>query len=220
MSDDEPPPLEDMSEYLQSRGFQQVPESRPLPAAPSNPVPSTSNPVPSTSSKSSFAPSLKKGFFNQSSKSKAPSTVQKKSEIIEIKKPSKPAENPLVLKDVQQAMNYTTQNTSEWMTPELLQRLAEHPFLAQGLSNMRIMSAVTELQKDPSLASTKYKHDQEVQVFFTEFSKIMADHFGRLAETKQKTFEDDPEVKSILQDEQVVKLLKAMQKGKPVDFHA
>ena len=218
MSDDEPPPLEDMSEYLAARGVTVKTESKPVPAAP------MVQPISEESKKpEKFAPGIKKGFFNQPPKSSTKSIktpAKSEPEVIEIKKPSNPPQSPLVLKEVQQAMNYTTQNTTEWLTPVLLQRLAEHPFLAQGLSNPRIMAAVTELQKDPSLASTKYKSDQEVQVFFTEFSKIMADHFGRLAETKQKTFQDDPEVKSILEDEQVVKLLKAMQKGKPIDFHA
>jgi hypothetical protein len=212
MSDDEPPPLEDMSSYLAAKGIEIPIKSKPLEEAKKLP-----EPVQKAPEKSTFAPGIKKGFFNQGPKQprKKP---EPKEEIITIK-PQQKKENPLVLKDVQQAMQYTNENTNEWLTPELLQRLVEHPFLAKGLSDQRLMKAVDELQKDPSLATTKYKHDQEVQVFFTEFSKIMADHFGRIAETKQKTYQDDPEVKAILQDPEVERVLKALQKGKPLDFH-
>lgn len=212
MSDDEPPPLEDMTEYLAARGIKPEEKSKPIEVVKEVKV--------EEKKVEKFASGIKKGFFNQAPKQAKKVVKKVEPEIVEIKKTNKPQENPLVLKEVQQAMNYTTQNTQEWLTPELLQRIAEHPFLAKGMSDPRLMAAVNELQKDASLATTKYKHDQEVQVFFTEFSKIMADHFGRIAQDKQKTFEDDPEVKSILEDEQVVALLKAMQSGKPVDFHA
>lgn len=200
MSDDEPPPLEDMTEFLASKGIEVPVKTRPMPEAAKVEV--AAKPAP-------FAAGMKKGFFNQ--------PVRKKKEIVEVKPVKK--ENPLVLKEVQEAMKYTNENTSEWLNPTLMQRFAEHPFLAAGMSNPRLMEAVNELQKDPSLATTKYKYDQEVQSFFTEFSKIMADHFGRLAENKQKTFENDAEVKNILEDPQVQKVIAKMQNGKPVDFH-
>lgn len=213
MSDDEPPPLEDMTEYLAARGIRAEEKSKPVEVV-------VRDVKVEENKQEKFAPGIKKGFFNQAPKQVRKVVKKDEPEIVTIKKNNKPPENPLVLKEVQQAMNYTTQNTQEWLTPELLQRIAEHPFLATGMSNPRLMSAVNELQKDASLAGTKYKHDQEVQVFFTEFSKIMADHFGRMAENKQKTFEDDPEIKNILEDPQVASLLKAMQGGKPIDFHA
>jgi hypothetical protein len=206
MSDDEPPPLEDMKDYLISKGLEIPVQSRPVP--PPAKVSEASQPAP-------FAPGMKKGFFNQSKPSKKP---VKKEELVTIK-PTKAKENPLVLKEVQEVMQYTNQHTEEWLTPELIQRLAQHPFLAAGMTNPRLMSAVTELQKDPSLAATKYKYDQEVQIFFNEFSKVMADHFGRLADKKQKSFDGDEEVAEILKDRNVSKVLKALQKGKPVDFH-
>ena len=210
MSDDEPPPLEDMTEYLSAKGIEIPVKSRPMPEAPKpQALIKPSGPPPPIAG-------MKKGFFNQAPRKKAEKA--KAEEIITVKAPVK-KESPLVLKEVQEVMKYTNENTSEWLNPVLMQRFAEHPFLAAGMSNPRLMNAVNELQKDPSLATTKYKYDQEVQTFFTEFSKIMADHFGRLAETKQKTFEDDEEVKLIMEDKKVARIIMRMQKGKPVDFH-
>ena len=210
MSDEEPPPLEDMTDFLKTKGIEIPVKSRPLQSTQRAPEPEKPAPL------ETFAPGIKKGFFSQQPKKKKqiPSPPE-----IPVIKPQVKKENPLVLKEVQEVMQYTNQHTEEWLTPTLLQRLAEHPFLAKGMSNPRLMEAVNELQKNPSLATTKYKYDQEVQVFFTEFSKIMADHFGKLAETKQKSFENDEEVQKIMEDKKVAKIIKAIQKGIPVDFH-
>lgn len=208
MSDDEPPPLEDMTEFLTAKGVEIPVKFKPLPVP--EPVKIEEQ------KKESFAPGIKKGFFNQPAKK--PKPVKKTEEIVTVR-PKQKQENPLVLKEVQDAMKYTSQNTDEWLNSTLMQRIAEHPFLAAGMKNPRLMEAVNELQKNPSLATTKYKHDQEVQNFFTEFSKIMADHFGRLAESKQKSFEADDEVQEIMKDQDVADVIRKLQAGKQVDFH-
>ena len=207
MSDEEPPPLEDMTEYLKSKGYE-IPHSTPHSTPQSTPQSTSQNPP------KKQTPAFKKGFLNQPRKPKP-------KEIPTIK--PKPQKDPLVFEEVKQAMQYTTSNTQEWLTPELLQKLASHPLLAKGLTDPRFMQAVEELKTNPSLANSKYKDDHEVKAFFSEFSKVMAEHFGNVAETKQKEAQQlsdqDPQVQSVLQDKGVQKLIKAMQKGKPIDFH-
>jgi hypothetical protein len=112
MSDDEPPPLEDMKDYLLAKGVEIPVQSRPLPQAKnSEKVEKIEKPKP-------FASGIKKGFFNTSQNTKKTPKPEnhkkedtKTEEIITIK-PKKP-ENPLVLKEVQEVMQYTNNHTEE-----------------------------------------------------------------------------------------------------------
>lgn len=138
-------------------------------------------------------------------------------------KPKSARANPLVLSEVQEAMNFTTENSSEWLNNDLLSVISEHPLLAHGMTNPRLMQAVEELKRDPKLATSKYRDDQEVQAFFAEFSKTMASHFERLGRTKEdeiaQKIRDSPELQEILQDKEVQGLLQNLREGKGVDFH-
>ena len=45
----------------------------------------------------------------------------------------------------------------EWLTPDLLAKVAGSPILQSGISNPRFMAAIAELQKDPRAALQKFK---------------------------------------------------------------
>jgi hypothetical protein len=57
-----------------------------------------------------------------------------------------------------------------------------------------------------------------------EFSKLMASHFGDLAEEKKtdldRKIEADPELHALMQDDDVKMLLQALQSGVQVELHA
>lgn len=164
-----------MTEYLIQKGKYSLPEE-------SKPIQPLTQPVYDTpivsAKKEKFGAGLKKGFFDTKPKAKA---TPKVAEIPTIKA-NKIKQEPLVIPEVQEAMQYLNQNTEAWLTPKLLEQFANNPNLAKGLVNPRLMNAVEELKKDPQLAKTKYRYDTEVQEFYIEFSKIMAGHFGSLAQ--------------------------------------
>ena len=219
-SDEEPPPLEDMSQYL---------PTRPQPAA-TAPVVQRNIPVPTatppTKPDSSFGQGLKKGFFTSKPAPKpsisAPSPKPPPSEIIDVR-PSQSKTSGLVLSEVQQAMQYTEERQQEWLTPELLQQFAQNPVLARGFTNPRCMAAVEEMRTNPKLAGEKYGNDPEMMEFMRAFAGLMADHFGSIGKKKQEEAEmkanSDQEVQALLQDKGVKRIIKRMQKGKPVDLH-
>mmetsp|Transcript_12703 Transcript_12703/g.12823 ORF Transcript_12703/g.12823 Transcript_12703/m.12823 type:complete len:175 (-) Transcript_12703:26-550(-) len=174
-----------MTDYLIQRGKYIPPEE--VKASQPPPPPPVQEPQPIVKpppKKEKFGDGLKKGFFDNPPKPKT--KTQPKVEEITTLKAKKTKESPLVIPEVQQAMHYLNTNTESWLTPNLLEQFAGNPLLARGLTNPRIMGAVEELKANPNLAKTKYQNDMEVQEFYREFSRIMASHFGNLAQTQGK----------------------------------
>mmetsp|Transcript_32681 Transcript_32681/g.56825 ORF Transcript_32681/g.56825 Transcript_32681/m.56825 type:complete len:322 (+) Transcript_32681:1316-2281(+) len=205
--DEEPPPLEDMSEFLAKRHIvEEAPKA----------VIVQPQAVPAAKPKAS---GLKKGFFNAAPKPKA--KVKKQPEIPLIK--AKQQRNPLELPDVQAAMQYTETNQSEWLSPALMEKIASNPTLTAGFSNPVCMQAIQEFQKDPARAKARYASDAVVTTFLVEFAKLMAGHFGTLAEEKKtdldRKIEADPELQVLMQDKDVQHLLRTLQSGVQVELH-
>lgn len=202
-----------MTEYLAARKPPEPPKPAPKPIAVTKPE----------EKKQSTGSGIKKGFFNQPAVKKS-----KPKENVTTIKPKNPAENTLVFPEVQEAMQYTNMMQKgniylEWLNEDLLQRLTQNPKLAQGMTNPRLMHAVDELRQNPGLAKSKYANDAEVQEFFVEFSKLMAGHFGNLAEKKQQEStsiqQTDPEVREIMKDKDVKRLIKRLQSGQPIELN-
>eukprot|EP00742_Colponemidia_sp_Colp-10_P006502 GILJ01006967.1.p1 GENE.GILJ01006967.1~~GILJ01006967.1.p1 ORF type:complete len:206 (-),score=50.62 GILJ01006967.1:240-830(-) len=149
--------------------------------------------------------------------------------------------------EVQEAMNSSPAaflQKGEWMSEDLMQRFAANPKLLQTMANPRFNQALAELQRDPKAALVKYANDQEMREFLMEFSQIMGDHFTKLGaaqEQKQQTQQAvietlqpvqpkdelqmaadralaDPEIRALLQDPTVQKLLNDLRSSQQVDI--
>lgn len=220
-SEEEPPPLEDMSQYLPSKPHPTAPVvERNVQVQPTKPAPKQD---------SAFGQGLKKGFFSSKPAPRpAPQPVSQSSaaslpaEVIDVR-PTHPKTSGLVLSEVQQAMQYTEDRQQEWLTPDLLQRFAQNPVLARGFTDPRCMAAVEEMRTNPKAVSEKYGKDPELTEFLRQFAGLMAEHFGEIGKKKQEEVDTktstDPEVQALLQDRAVKKVIRRMQKGKPVDLH-
>lgn len=208
--EEEPPPLEDMSEYLAKRNVVQD--------APKAVIKPTEQPPMSKPKESG----LKKGFFS------APKTKpKKKAQAITLIKPQL-KKNPLELPEVQAAMQYTEMNQSgmiylEWLSPALMEKIATNPTLTAGFTNPSCMQAIEMFRTDPISAKARYSSDPVVTGFLVEFSKLMAGHFGGMAEEKKsdldRKIESDPELQELMQDKDVIYLLKALQSGMQLELH-
>ena len=80
------------------------------------------------------------------------------------------------------AGGFLEQNSDEWCTPDLLQKLAKKPELMKMLENPNAMRAIAEFQKDPKAAAKKYEGTPEVMAFFKDFCDIMGTHLEGIAD--------------------------------------
>ena len=74
-----------------------------------------------------------------------------------------------------------------WLTPHLLQSIANHPKLAAGMNNPRFTSALQLLQSNPDKKTMERLQNEEPDVmeFITEFCSVMGDHFCNLGEKEK-----------------------------------
>jgi hypothetical protein len=154
------------------------------------------------------------------------SFVEDDDDIIRFKEKPPTSADPLAnlrMDDVQQAMKATMDNQSQWMTPELMMRMASNPKLAMGLANPRCMQAMQDFQTNPKMAQEKYKDDAMVNTFMTEFMGLMGDHMQKMGEKEarnkeinekvakeealKKVKKEDPEVASALSNPEIMALL-------------
>jgi hypothetical protein len=170
-SDEEPPPLDDMTPALEKRNAelklkkQRKEELKVL---------AEERKVAEKGTDKKFATGLKKGFFDSKPKPKRKVPAEAKIPLI---KPKNPGTTGLEIPEVQAAMQYTLEQTDEWLTPDLMTKMGDHPALLAGFQNPRFIQAIEEMRKDPAAAQRKYAGDMEIMLFITEFSKIMAGHF-------------------------------------------
>ena len=102
---------------------------------------------------------------------------------------SRTREDGLRLEEVQQAMKDDPARRmagGEWMTEDLLSRVADNPRLVAGLGNPRFTAALQALQKNPKEAMAKFRDHPEITNFLHEFSGIMGEHFTMLGEEEEK----------------------------------
>lgn len=105
---------------------------------------------------------------------------------IEMIKPKDPSKVTGRFDEVQDEMKkaggFLEENSDEWCTPDLLQKLATKPQLMKMLENPNAMRAIAEFQKDPKAAAKKYEGTPEVMQFFKDFCEIMGTHLNGLAD--------------------------------------
>lgn len=86
---------------------------------------------------------------------------------------------------------------TSWVTPQLMQALAQKPHLMALMQNPKVQEAMQMMQKNPEEAKKKFDGDKDVELFFKEFSGLMATHFDLLSkEEPKKKPEQEKESKS------------------------
>ncbi|KAM3136379.1 hypothetical protein pb186bvf_011514 [Paramecium bursaria] len=174
---------------------------------------------------------LKKGFFNNSDKKQT--QTQKQEQEQEIIKP-KEKKNPLEIDEVQQNMNkqspvgsFLEQNKDQWLNQELLMKIANNPKLSKLFTNPEYLQAVQAMQHNPKEVMKKFQNNKEFGELMEEYMRTMGEHFSNIKqEPKPKTEEEriqdiiqnDPEVRSCLQDQKVLAFIEYLQKNGKIDM--
>ncbi|BBN09414.1 hypothetical protein MPTK1_4g19590 [Marchantia polymorpha subsp. ruderalis] len=207
-SADEPPPLENCSEYMHSllhsqtrltaektRGknptearirdttslvniSQQVSPTLKV-------VPSTEDPTTPSTTPVSYTP-FKKGFLT----SKPSSKVKGHSATVPFLKAAKPAEKVpeflrLDLKDDPEAQLRKEMQELLKPTQELVSEVLSNKEIQAGLEDPEIMTAVQDIASNPS-AMHKYKHHPKIVKFYNSMGKLMGDRIEKQEEAKNK----------------------------------
>lgn len=129
---------------------------------------------------------------------------------------------------------------NEWMTPDLLQKIAANPLLRKAFTDPRCQQAMAEMQTNPQEAMKKYGDNPQMREFLQAFMKLMGEHFTALADKQDaerkaaeeaaltpeqrkakevaETAMQDEEVRKIVQDPKVQQLLAQMQMGRPFEL--
>ncbi|KAJ3186889.1 hypothetical protein HDU85_006925 [Gaertneriomyces sp. JEL0708] len=197
IEDDEVPPLEDLSEIVTQK-LRSTQPTRPVSDKQSSTKTSNvllqleeagnqrKSEAARTAGVSSFG--LKKGFLNSSNGSSSktnPSAQPKKARVTELT--AKP-KNPLELPEVQDEMRKMDKlPQKEWLTPELLEKVASSPILSQAFADPAFMSATQMLAKNPAQAfeTLQRTHPQYITAL-RELASLLADQFNGLAESHQQ----------------------------------
>ena len=75
---------------------------------------------------------------------------------------------------------------NQWMTPDLLQKIAANPLLRKGFMDPRCQAAMAEMQTNPQAAMLKYGDQPEMKAFLQAFMKMMGEHFSKLADKQDE----------------------------------
>lgn len=180
-SDDELPPLQDMS-ILVNHLKQAKPEK--IADLINDSVIEKNEPNKSLSSVKSKSIGLKKGFFgNTSSKKsfKSPNQDPTKINNIPTIAPNPFAKSNLQFDEVQKAMD-----VADWKTPEFYKAMTHRPEIMKGFNDPELMNAVGEFSRDPHAAMEKYKDREDVRQFMMSFSDLMGRQFQKLSEDQKK----------------------------------
>eukprot|EP00347_Sterkiella_histriomuscorum_P016908 403351390 len=182
-----------------------------------------------------FFGGMKGGFLNAKPKNtqnqQKPQQPVIKEDLTHIK--AKPKEEQLKFQEVQDAMTSTLEKKKdEWMNPEFFQKLSQNPILLKAFTNPQYMAAMSEFGKNPQETMQKYGGNPEFRTILEEFSKMMGQHFEDLGDKKQKEEEEkiqndpvmqiinnDEQVKTILADPKVKKVLDHLRFNGALDLH-
>lgn len=75
--------------------------------------------------------------------------------------------------------------TTEWITPALLAVFQENEVIKNGLGNQKCTQALQLMLSDPKEAKKRFEGDSEVELFMSEFGKVMSSHFDQLGATQE-----------------------------------
>ncbi|XP_025098824.1 uncharacterized protein LOC112566709 [Pomacea canaliculata] len=211
MAEDEIPPLEDMTELLnQIQSLQKKTESHwPEGCRKISSHTSTAHSLSQPESISSvhFHSSkqceqntrfggMKKGFLFGQSK---PTPKTKNTDVVKeqngdkcspedsipfLKPRTERKDSDLKFAEVQEAMEsgQSVFRNKDWVTEDLLEKVQKNELLSKRLSDPHFMQAITDFQKNPQAAITKYQSNTEVWSLLKEFSGILGQHFMELGE--------------------------------------
>jgi len=123
-------------------------------------------------------------------------SMTNRDDIKTIPKPN-PSEtqNPLHLKEVQQAMNdngstWNKFSNTEWSSPDLLNRISDNPIIMAGMANPKFTAALEALKSNPKEAMEKFKDHKDVTEFLKEFCSVLGHHFTKLGEEQDANEKD------------------------------
>ena len=109
-------------------------------------------------------------------------------------------------------------NKNEWLTQELLMKIAQKPNLMKTFLDPRFSSVIKELQTNPQECIKKYKDNEEFSNFIREFSSIMGEHFTNLSQKENfGNNMNDPEVQKVINDPKINPILKRLQLEGKID---
>ncbi len=193
------------------------------------PVPAPA-PKPQTKKTTGFA----KGFLLGSSKKQAAPKAASVEDLSYIK--AKPKEDSLRLAEIEAMKKEVTDKQSEWMTPDLLKTMWENEKVRAAMSDPVFLQAINMMKAEPKKAIEVYGKYPQLVPTLMEFNRIMSEHMEKLsippdAQTsdidREKAakqdpgayaIETDPEVKEVLKDPRVQKVLYKLQKDGRLDL--
>jgi len=111
-------------------------------------------------------------------------------------------------------------NKNEWLTQELLMKIAQKPNLMKTFLDPRFSTVIKELQTNPQECINKYKNNEEFSNFIKEFSSIMGEHFTNLSKNNNNINNiNDPEIQKIINDPKINPILKRLQLEGKIDIN-
>ena len=111
-------------------------------------------------------------------------------------------------------------NKNEWLTQELLMKIAQKPNLMKTFLDPRFSTVIKELQTNPQECINKYKNNEEFSNFIKEFSSIMGEHFTNLSKNNNNNNNiNDPEIQKIINDPKINPILKRLQLEGKIDIN-
>jgi len=207
MSDDDgPPPLEDLSEYVNKmtgnkvhydkvKVSQSTPETKELPTQQNKDSGNTTNklnlalntePSKKSSNSNMGYAGMRKGFLSSGLSNPRKRGQRKEIKITEVKSNPQAKLDGLKLDEVQakmtEANQFLSENSNEWLSDDLLKRIQSNNKINNKLNNPQFMAAFAEFQTNPQAAARKYGDNAEMKEFIQEFSGMMGNHFTNLAE--------------------------------------
>ncbi|CAD8091997.1 unnamed protein product [Paramecium sonneborni] len=174
--DDDIPDLEDFSEQLSKKKEASIDigdYTKPIEQKPVQ--------IQQTKQQDNVFTGLKKGFLNDQNNDQ------------DIIKP-KEKKNPLEIDEVQANMKqnnqsqfgqFLTQNKEEWLNQDLLQKITNNPKLQKLFTNPEYLSAVQQMQSNPTGIMQRYKNNPEFVELMSEYMKTMGEHFQQLNPQKK-----------------------------------
>ena len=130
----------------------------------------------------------------------------------ELKSSEKESSNPL--------LSNIVNNKNEWLTQELLMKIAQKPNLMKTFLDPRFSTVIKELQTNPQECMNKYKNNEEFSNFIKEFSSIMGEHFTNLSKNNNNINNiNDPEIQKIINDPKINPILKRLQLEGKIDIN-
>ncbi|KAI8821393.1 uncharacterized protein EV422DRAFT_528001 [Fimicolochytrium jonesii] len=130
---------------------------------------------------------LKKGFFSSSPRSGASRAADPPRPNIPVIKPKAPAADGLRFDEVQQAMRsqMSMLDKQEWLTPAFLERIEKSPHLARALADPAFQQAAAEMSKNPQAAFKKYAVQRpDLLQALREFAGMLGESLTSIAETQ------------------------------------